>query len=213
MQIPIHSMSRLLQGMEICYTLTEKAVLTLIHTTRCLRKTFSTYKINVITNVPMEKMLKNPGTSGQLALWEIELNTYHISYIPREEVEGKVVEKFFYKRRASVASSGRGRQQGLRSKEGTSRRINPKDKEYSHAVRLNFHAFEDDMECEAFLAGLAAATGRQMKDLHMFVNSKLLVDQVEGNREKRAKMYREEVMDTQSVSRQRFPNHTSSTKL
>ncbi|GJY68708.1 reverse transcriptase domain-containing protein [Tanacetum coccineum] len=73
--------------------------------------------------------------------------------------------------------------------------INPKDKEYSHTVRLNFHASKDDMECEAFLAGLAAAAGRQMKDLHMFVNSKLLVDQVEGNREKRANMYREEVMD------------------
>ncbi|GJX32948.1 putative reverse transcriptase domain-containing protein [Tanacetum coccineum] len=43
-----------------------------------------------------------------------------------------------------------------------------------------------------------ASVGRGMKDLHVFVDSKFLVDQVEGNRVPRtegAKRYREEIMD------------------
>ncbi|GKE59110.1 putative reverse transcriptase domain-containing protein, partial [Tanacetum coccineum] len=71
-------------------------------------------------------------------------------------------------------------------------------KEYSHDVQLNFHASKDYMDYEALLGGLVVSDGRQMKDLHVFVNSKLLVDQVEGNIEPKkggAKIYREEVMD------------------
>nr|GEW14569.1 hypothetical protein [Tanacetum cinerariifolium] len=195
MQVPIYCVSRSLQGMEICYTLIEKAVLALVHMTRCLRNIFRFYKIKVVTNDPMEKMLKNPRTSDRLALWAIKLKMYHILYIPRKEVEVQVVEKFF----------GRGEQefQALEKDNEASREgsgigvilIDLEGKEYSHATRLNLHASKDDIDYEALLAGLAASARRQMKDLHVFVNSKLLVDQVEGNREpkkKGAKIYREE---------------------
>nr|GEW14568.1 hypothetical protein [Tanacetum cinerariifolium] len=114
----------------------------------------------------------------------------------RKEVEVQVVEKFF----------GRGEQElqapekdNEASREGSGIGvilIDLEGKEYSHATRLNLHASKDDMDYEALLAGLAASARRQMKDLQVFVNSKLLVDQVEGNREpkkKGAKIYREEV--------------------
>ncbi|GKB85269.1 hypothetical protein Tco_0957541, partial [Tanacetum coccineum] len=52
--------------------------------------------------------------------------------------------------------------------------IYPEVREYSHAIPLNIHASKDEMDYEALLVGLSAATGRQMKDLHMFVNLKLL---------------------------------------
>ncbi|GJT15743.1 reverse transcriptase domain-containing protein [Tanacetum coccineum] len=74
----------------------------------------------------------------------------------------------------------------------------PERKMFSYAIRLNFHTSEDSMDYEALLARLTASTGRGMKDLHVFVGSKLLVDQVEGSRiprTKEAKKYREEVKD------------------
>ncbi|GJY58160.1 reverse transcriptase domain-containing protein [Tanacetum coccineum] len=73
------------------------------------------------------------------------------------------------------------------------------ENEYSHAIRLNLFASKDNMDYEALLAGLAAFIRRGMKALHVFVGSKFLVDQVEGNRvprTKRAKRFREEIMDT-----------------
>nr|GEW23554.1 hypothetical protein [Tanacetum cinerariifolium] len=85
-----------------------------------------------------------------------------------EEAEGQAVEKFF----------GKGEQVPQVLEEGSSgdseaRRDLKKsyflgqgteglEKEYSHAVRLNFHALKDDMDYEALLVGLAAAAGRQM---------------------------------------------------
>ncbi|GKB59229.1 putative reverse transcriptase domain-containing protein [Tanacetum coccineum] len=76
--------------------------------------------------------------------------------------------------------------------------VDPERKEYPHAVHLSFYASEDDMDYEALLAGLVASAGRGMKDLHVFVGSKILVDQMEGNKIPRtegAKRYREEIMD------------------
>ncbi|GJX43163.1 hypothetical protein Tco_0259839 [Tanacetum coccineum] len=48
-------------------------------------------------------------------------------------------------------------------------------KEYPHAIRLNFYASEDDMDYEALLARLVASDGRNMKDIHVFVDWKLLM--------------------------------------
>ncbi|GKB52124.1 reverse transcriptase domain-containing protein [Tanacetum coccineum] len=60
----------------------------------------------------------------------------------------------------------------------------------------------NDMDYEALRAGLAASVEIQIKDLYVFVSSKILVDQVEGNREPKkegAKMYMEEVMDATTL--------------
>ncbi|GJU86531.1 reverse transcriptase domain-containing protein [Tanacetum coccineum] len=76
--------------------------------------------------------------------------------------------------------------------------VNPEEKEYSHVIRLNFYASEDDMNYEALLAGLVAFAKRGMKGILVFVGSKFLVDQVEGNRvsrTERARRYRKEIMD------------------
>nr|GEW37127.1 hypothetical protein [Tanacetum cinerariifolium] len=35
--------------------------------------------------------------------------------------------------------------------------VDPEGKEYSHAVRLNFYAFEDNMDYKALLAGLVTS--------------------------------------------------------
>ncbi|GKB65541.1 hypothetical protein Tco_0921727 [Tanacetum coccineum] len=60
--------------------------------------------------------------------------------------------------------------------------VDPEGKEYPHAVHLSFYAFEDHMNYEALLAGLVASAGRCIKDLHVFVGSKILVNQMEGSR-------------------------------
>ncbi|GKC00248.1 reverse transcriptase domain-containing protein [Tanacetum coccineum] len=59
---------------------------------------------------------------------------------------------------------------------------------------------EDDEEKTGFYTeeGLVASAGKGMKDLHVFIDSQILVDQVEGNRipaMEQEKRYKEEVMD------------------
>ncbi|GJY82613.1 hypothetical protein Tco_0495989 [Tanacetum coccineum] len=162
----------------------EKAVLTLTHTTRSLRKLFRTYKVSVVTDGPIEEVLKGSGTTGRLAPWAAELRTYHISYIQRKGAEGQIVKKFFGQGEQVLQTS-------YKSNEGTSGAKKEPQEELTlmpRAWRLyvgresNKEGLEDNMDYEALLARLVASTGRGMQDLHVFVDSKCLVDCVEGIR-------------------------------
>nr|GEU41637.1 hypothetical protein [Tanacetum cinerariifolium] len=118
-------------------TLRRRKLLTLVHTARCLRKTFITYKFNVITNDPREQMLKIPWTSGWLALWEIELKTYY-SFVPSEgKSKGRVAEKFLVKKEQVSKVSKKGDNEAFGTKEGTLRRVSskPKGMEVVHRKR------------------------------------------------------------------------------
>ncbi|GJR46636.1 reverse transcriptase domain-containing protein [Tanacetum coccineum] len=77
------------------------------------------------------------------------------------------------------ASNNRGSRAGLIL-------IAPDDVEYSYALRLNFSNSNNDAEYEALLAGLQIATKMQVKDIHAFVDSKLVASQVEGSYEAKA---------------------------
>ncbi|GKC51113.1 reverse transcriptase domain-containing protein [Tanacetum coccineum] len=76
--------------------------------------------------------------------------------------------------------------------------VSPDEETNSYAIRLNCYVFEESMDYEALLASLVAYVRKGMKDLHVFVNSKELVDQVEGHKVPKtmeARRYREEVME------------------
>ncbi|GJX88637.1 reverse transcriptase domain-containing protein [Tanacetum coccineum] len=191
-QIPVSYVSRPLQGMEICYTPTEKMVQILIHTTRSLRTIFRKHKVNVVTDGPMEEILKLSKKEGRLAKWAAEIRTYDISYIPRKEAEGSVVKKF----------SGQGEQvqetldeneggtlnpnKELQAKSTPTPRawrlylgketieegsgvgiilVSPEEKMHSYAIRLKFNASNHVIDCKALLAGIDASANQGMKDL------------------------------------------------
>nr|GEV18213.1 reverse transcriptase domain-containing protein [Tanacetum cinerariifolium] len=72
------------------------------------------------------------------------------------------------------------------------------EKMYSYAIRLNFDAPNHIMDYEALLAGLVASAGKGIKDLLVFIDSKVLVDHMEGGRTqatKEARKYMEEIID------------------
>ncbi|GKF94131.1 reverse transcriptase domain-containing protein, partial [Tanacetum coccineum] len=90
-QMPIHYVSRSLQGAETNYTLMEKLVLALVHAARRLRRYFQAHPIKVITDSPIGQVLNNSGASGRLAKWVVELGAYDITYVPRVAIKGQVL--------------------------------------------------------------------------------------------------------------------------
>ncbi|GKA43072.1 reverse transcriptase domain-containing protein [Tanacetum coccineum] len=52
--------------------------------------------------------------------------------------------------------------------------INPEGAKYSYTLRLNYDNSNNDAEYEALLAGLRIATGMKVKNVHAFVDSKLV---------------------------------------
>nr|GEU77669.1 hypothetical protein [Tanacetum cinerariifolium] len=211
--------------MEICYILTEKRVQALIHTTRSLRTIFRKHKVKVVTNRPIEEILKLSRKEGRLAKWVAEICTYDISYIPRKEAEGLVMKRFFgqgehvegtpdaneggtftlsknLQAKSTPTPTAWWLYMGRETiKEGLGVGIilvSPKEKMHSYAIRLKFHASNHVMDYEALLAGLAFSTNQGMKDLHVFIDSLTLVSQVEGSHTlvtKQERKYKEEILD------------------
>ncbi|GJU81485.1 reverse transcriptase domain-containing protein [Tanacetum coccineum] len=76
--------------------------------------------------------------------------------------------------------------------------IAPDDVEYSYALRLNFSNSNNEAEYEALLAGMWIAKEMQVRDIHAFVDFKLVASQVEGSYEaKGGRMikYQEKVLE------------------
>ncbi|GJZ60938.1 reverse transcriptase domain-containing protein [Tanacetum coccineum] len=87
-QMPIHYVSRSLQGVETNYAHMEKLALALVHAARQLRRYFQAYPIKVITDSPIGQVLNNSGASRRLEKWAVELGAYGITYVPRVAVKG-----------------------------------------------------------------------------------------------------------------------------
>ncbi|GKF48784.1 putative nucleotidyltransferase, ribonuclease H, partial [Tanacetum coccineum] len=76
--------------------------------------------------------------------------------------------------------------------------IAPDDVEYSYALRWNFSNSNNDAEYEALLDGLWIAKEMQVREIHAFVDSKLVASQVEGSYEAKGERmikYREKVLE------------------
>ncbi|GJR39627.1 reverse transcriptase domain-containing protein [Tanacetum coccineum] len=72
------------------------------------------------------------------------------------------------------------------------------DVEYSYVLCLNLSNSNNDAEYKALLVGLRIATKMQVKDIHAFVDSKLVTSQVEGSYEAKGKKmikYQEKVLE------------------
>nr|GEZ25206.1 hypothetical protein [Tanacetum cinerariifolium] len=184
-----------------------------------------TYKVNVVADGPMEEVVKGSTISKRLDLWATKLKTHQILYVRKEEVEGQIMRKFFKKGEQVLQALNKndkgifgakaklqevliptprawrlyiGRESNKEGSRVGMVLVDPEKKEHSHVICLNFKASKHVMDYEALLSDLVTSVRRQIKDLHVFVSSRLLVDQVEGNRVPRtkgAKRYREEVKD------------------
>ncbi|GKC03700.1 gag-pol polyprotein, partial [Tanacetum coccineum] len=180
-------------------------MLVMIHTTSSLRTVFRRHKVRVVNDGPMEKMLKISDAEGQLVKWAAELRMYDVSYVPRKVIRAVKERPGSFRKRAATLSAWRLYLKRKAKKEGPGVGmilVSPDKKASSYVIRLNFYAPEESIDYEALLVGLVASTGKGMKDLHVFVESRVLVDQMEGSRVPRTreeKKYKEEVMNATAL--------------
>ncbi|GKA42498.1 putative nucleotidyltransferase, ribonuclease H [Tanacetum coccineum] len=210
-QMPIHYVSRSLQRAETNYAPMEKLALALVHAARRLRRYFQAHPIKVITDNPIGQVLNNSGASGRLAKWAVELGAYGITYVPRVAVASNPrVEDIPESSNARVNFTPGPRAwrlytDGASNNEGSGAGlilIAFDDVEYSYALNLNFSNSNNDVEYEALLAGLRIAKEMHVRDIHAFVDSKLVASQVEGSYEAKGERmikYQEKVLEVASA--------------
>ncbi|GKD99529.1 reverse transcriptase domain-containing protein [Tanacetum coccineum] len=169
-----------------------------------LRRYFEDHPITVITDQPIKQVLNKADTSGRLAPYFVELAAYNITYEPRSAIKGQVLADFINEipvggdavmpRKTQYtfdhdkdckeewviytdgASSAKGSDASLVL-------ISLTKTEYTYAVKLNFKSTNNQAEYEALLAGLRIAKKMGVQSLSVYVDSKLVASQINGNYE------------------------------
>ncbi|XP_073130885.1 uncharacterized protein [Henckelia pumila] len=194
-QHPIYFFSHALKGAELRYSEVEKLALTLVMTARKLRTYFLSHPIVVLTNSPIGRILTRADISGRLVKWTTELNEYDIQYEPRSAIKAQALADLLAKTRhmegedlwkVYVDGSSNSERCGV----GVLL-ISPRGDEIRLAVRLDFQTSNNESEYEAVLIGLRAAKQAGAARVHLYSDSQLVTQQVNGSYEVKSEKLKE----------------------
>ena len=93
-QRPIYFISTALQGPELRYQSLETATLGVVFSAIRLRHYFHSFRVVVMTNLPIQKVLQKPDVAGRMVRWTVELSEFDIQYEPRGSIKGQVYADF-----------------------------------------------------------------------------------------------------------------------
>jgi hypothetical protein len=93
-QKPVYFISTVLRDVRECYTMQQKLLYTLLIASRKLRHYFPGHPIKVVTDRPLETILRNPNVIGRVAEWAVELQPFEISFETTKVIKSKALAEF-----------------------------------------------------------------------------------------------------------------------
>jgi hypothetical protein len=93
-QKPVYFVSTVLRDARERYTMQQKLLYTLLITSRKLRHYFQGHPIKVVTDRPLETILRNPNVTGRVAEWAVELQPFKISFETTKVIKSKDLAEF-----------------------------------------------------------------------------------------------------------------------
>ena len=93
-QKPVYYISKSLQKIETHYLPLEKVVLAIVHARRKLLHYFQAHTMMVLTQLPLQALLKKLDYKGKIAKWGTMLRAYDVKYMPHTIIKGKVLADF-----------------------------------------------------------------------------------------------------------------------
>ncbi|XP_075666144.1 uncharacterized protein LOC142635980 [Castanea sativa] len=215
-QKPIYYISKSLQEAERRYLPLEKALLVVVHATRKLPHYLQAHTIVVLTQLPLQAIMRKSDYTGCVAKWGIKLGAYDVKYMPQTAIKGQVLADFMVEFTESdtkqedammtVMTIGLGNVPSLEVyTDGASNRkgaeigvvlITPEKLVMEKSLRLGFITTNNEAKYEALLAGsqMVRHLGEEIMDL--YCDSKLVFEQINGEfeaRDERIKKYLERV--------------------
>jgi hypothetical protein len=92
-QQPVYFISTMLRDARECYTTQQKLLYTLLIASRKLRHYFQGHPIMVITDQPLEQIVRNPSVNGRVAEWA-ELQPFEITFKTTKVIKSKALTEF-----------------------------------------------------------------------------------------------------------------------
>ncbi|XP_021827212.1 uncharacterized protein LOC110767855 [Prunus avium] len=196
-QRPVYYVSRALLDVETRYPDIEKLALALVVSARKLRPYFQAHPIRILTDQPLQQVLRKPETSGRLVKWAIELGEFDIEYRPRTTIKAQALADFISEFTLAPSTQGKNTPlpdpieeanhhwilyvDGASNSQGCGAGlvlISPHATEVEYALRFGFRASNNEAEYEALIAGLRLAKELGAKKIQVRSDSQLVVNQV-----------------------------------
>jgi ribonuclease HI len=93
-QKPVYFVSTVLRDAQERYTMQQKLLYNLLIASRKLSHYFQGHPIKVVTDRPLETVLRNPNVTGRMAEWAVELKPFGISFETTKVIKSKALAKF-----------------------------------------------------------------------------------------------------------------------
>jgi len=178
-----------LQGLEVRYQALEKATLAVVFSARRLRHYFQSFTILVMTDLPVQKVLKKPDVAGRMVKWAVELSEFDIKYEPRGPIKGQVFADFVVELSSENVQDAEDDFRWVLSVDGSSNQLGsgagvilegPNNVLIEQSLRFAFKASNNQAEYEALIAGVLLAKEMGAKALMAKSDSLLVTGQVTG---------------------------------
>jgi len=122
-QKPIYFVSKVLQGPEVRYQALEKAALAVVFSARRLRHYFQSFAVWVMTDLPIQKVLKKPDVAGRMVKWAVELSEFDVRYEPRGPIKGQIFADFVVELSAETTHNAGSDDRWVLSVDGSSNQL------------------------------------------------------------------------------------------
>ena len=90
-QRPVYYVSKSLHEVEVYYLPLEKAILAVVHGTRKVPHYFQAHTIVVLTQLPLQAILRSTNYTGRITKWGTILRAFDIKYMPCTSVKGQIL--------------------------------------------------------------------------------------------------------------------------
>ncbi|XP_075640288.1 uncharacterized protein LOC142612042 [Castanea sativa] len=150
------------------------------------------HTLHVLIEYPLQSLLRRSDFKGRIAKWGTRLGSFDIRYMPRNSMKGQVLADFIaefspksteivclvgvkpWKVFVDSASNAARAGVGIVA-------ITPEGIKLEHSFRLGFRVSNNEAEYEVVLAGLRVVSDLGAKEVEVYLNSRLVVNQVQGS--------------------------------
>jgi hypothetical protein len=93
-QRPVYFVSEVLSESKARYQPVQKLLYAVLITSRKLRHYFQEYPVSVITDYPLDDILRYQYATGRISKWAVELGTLNIDFKPRTTIKSQALVDF-----------------------------------------------------------------------------------------------------------------------
>ena len=84
----------MLQGARSRFSGVQKLIFALVTASRKLRHYFQAHEIMVVTRFPLERILQNPGATGRIVEWALELSSFGMRFERTSTIQSRALAEF-----------------------------------------------------------------------------------------------------------------------